>query len=297
MNPETETSRREESLRSKASDALAPGRTEKVQFKIGGMSCSFCVASITKALIRMDGVRDASVNLAHEETLIQYEPEKITPVTLKDTLLDLGYTVRDAKKLRTFEEDEAELRHAWSNLMVAAGFTLLALVGAMGTWTGMPMRGPVSVLLSWVMPTLALATIFGPGWHYLTMAWASARRGILNQHVLLEVGAFAGLIGGFLAFIVPSFPMADFFAVAVFVTTYHLLSGYVSLRVRTRASQAVRKLLALVPPTARVVREGREQEVPLEQVQPGDQVRVRPGESIPVDGKVLEGPPASTKAW
>jgi heavy metal translocating P-type ATPase len=86
-----------------------------------------------------------------------------------------------------------------------------------------------------------------------------------------------------------AFPVHDFFAVAVFITTYHLLSGYVSLLVRTRSSQAVRKLLALVPPTARVVRDGREEEILIEQVMPGDLVRVRPGESIPVDGEVTEG--------
>jgi Cu+-exporting ATPase len=166
---------------------------------------------------------------------------------------------------------------------------VLALAGAMSTWMDMPMRRSLPQLLMWLMPTLALTVIFGPGWHILMMAWASLRRGILNQHVLLEFGAFAGLVGGFLAFVIPNFPMADFFAVAVFVTSYHLLSGYVSLRVRTRASQAVRKLLALVPPTARVIRGGREEEVPLEEVQPGDLIRVRPGESIPVDGEVTEG--------
>ncbi|MBI4497064.1 MAG: metal-transporting ATPase, partial [Chloroflexi bacterium] len=191
--------------------------------------------------------------------------------------------------VRTFEEEEAELRRERNNLLFAAGFTVVALLGVMSTWMGMPMRGPVHTLLLWLMPTLALATVFGPGWHILTMAWASLRRGILNQHVLLEFGACAGLVGGFLAYLVPTFPLADFFGVAVFITTYHLLSGYVSLLVRTRSSQAVRKLLALAPPTARVVRNGREEEVLIEQVQAGDLVRVRPGESIPVDGEVVEG--------
>lgn len=114
--------------------------------------------------------------------------------------------------------------------------------------------------------------------------------------MLLELGAFAGLFGGVLGLIgrfleVPGlqFPAADFFAVATFVTTYHILSGYTSLLVRTRASQAVRKLLDLQPATARVIRDGREEEVPVEDVQPGDRVRVRPGESIPVDGRVVAG--------
>jgi cation transport ATPase len=221
--------------------------------------------------------------------LIEYDPTRVTPTQLKEALHDLGYTVRDASKVRTFEEEEAEILHERNNLLVAAGLATVALAGAMSTWMGAPMGGIPSILLQLLMPVLALATIFGPGWHILTMAWASLRRGILNQHVLLEFGAFAGLTGGFLATIFPTFPMADFFAVAVFITTYHLLSGYVSLRVRTRSSQAVRKLLALVPPTARVLRDGHEEEVPIEEIQSGDLVRVRPGESIPVDGNVVEG--------
>ncbi|MBI2311455.1 MAG: cation-translocating P-type ATPase [Betaproteobacteria bacterium] len=275
--------------RTNAPDAFARAQgTEKLQLKIGGMACSFCVASIAKALGRMDGVFDANVNLAHEETLIRYDPAKITPARLKETLLDLGYTVRDAAQVRSFEEEEAELRGQRENLLTAAGFTAVSL-GAMSLmWLDLlPPQGMAA--LYWLMPILALSTVFGPGWHILTMAWASLRRGILNQHVLLEFGAFAGLIGGFLGYVLPAFPLPDFLGVAVFVTTYHILSGYVSLLVRTRASQAVRKLLALVPPTARVVRDGREEEVPIENVRPGELVRVRPGESIPVDGEVVEG--------
>jgi Cu+-exporting ATPase len=96
------------------------GGAETLQLKIGGMSCSFCVASITKALSRMEGVQEASVNLAHEEALVRYEPTKITPSQLKETLLDLGYTVRDADKVRTFEEEEAELSAATVNLKNAS---------------------------------------------------------------------------------------------------------------------------------------------------------------------------------
>ncbi len=262
--------------------------TEKLQLKVGGMSCSFCVASMTKALERTEGVRKASVNLAHEEALIEYEPARVSPRQLKGIIIDLGYTVRDPRKVLSFEEEQETMRGERRNFLVAAGFAVAAVTMMSLMWAGVvsnPPPPPWPIL----MPFLALATIFGPGWHILQMAWASLRRGILNQHVLLELGAFAGLIGGVLGYFSSSFPIADFFATSVFITTYHLLSGYVSLRVRTRSSQAVRKLLSLVPPTARVVREGTEEEVPVEQIQPGDIVRVRPGESIPVDGEVVDG--------
>lgn len=270
-------------------EVVSGGARAKLQLKIGGMSCSFCVASITKALERIEGVYSATVNLAHEEALIEYEPGKVSAAQLKDTLLDLGYTVHDPKRLRTIEEEEAEAARERNRLLVAAGFAAVTLGVMAAMWLGFVRTPDAPLYLRWLMPALALGTVFGPGWRILRMAWASLRRGILNQHVLLEFGAFAGLAGGFLGFFRPTFPAFDFFSVAVFITTYHLLSGYVSLRVRTRSSQAVRKLLSLAPPTARIVRDGREEEVPVEEVNSGDLVRVRPGESIAVDGEVVEG--------
>ncbi|WP_273888710.1 heavy metal translocating P-type ATPase [Rubrobacter naiadicus] len=270
----------------RANGAGANG-TERLQLKVGGMSCSFCVSSITKAMERTEGVHEASVNLAHEEALIEYEPDKVAPEALKQTILDLGYTVRDPEKVRSFEEEEAGLKGSRNHVLVAAGFTAASLILMILMWVGVFHRGNPVMLV--VMPVFALATVFGPGRHILGMAYHSLRRGILNQHVLLEFGAFAGLAGGFLGYFFPAFPTPDFFAVATFITTYHLLSEWTSLKVRTRSSQAVRKLLELVPNTARVVRAGCEEEVPLEEVRPGELVRVRPGESIPVDGEVAEG--------
>ncbi|MGQ0549643.1 MAG: heavy metal translocating P-type ATPase [Armatimonadota bacterium] len=290
MSVRTQHDQNESRAKTNEPDAfLRRDGSQKLQLKIGGMACSFCVASITKAVGRHEGVREVNVSLAHEEVLIEYDAARVSPTQLKQTLLDLGYTVRDPRKVRSFEEEETELRQERNNLLLAAAFSAVAVGTMVLMWlTVLPMPEAMP-FVSWLMPALALSTIFGPGWRILTMAWASLRRGILNQHVLLEFGAFAGLLGGFLGYIVPTFPLPDFFGVAVFITTYHLLSGYVSLLVRTRSSQAVRKLLALVPPTARVVRNGREEEVPIEDVQPGDLVRVRPGESIPVDGEVTEG--------
>ncbi|MFQ5798689.1 MAG: heavy metal translocating P-type ATPase [Bacteroidota bacterium] len=257
---------------------------KKLQVKVGGLSCSFCAETIRKAYSRIDAVSDVNVSLAHEEVLIQHDPERVTEAELKDTLRQLGYTVRDPKKVRTFEEEEAELQREKRKLLIAAGFTGTAALLMIGMWLGF--RQP---WFKWPMMGVALATVFGPGWYILKMAVQSLRRAILNQHVLLEFGAFAGLIGGFAGFFVADFPIADFFAVAVFITTYHILSGYTSLRVRTRASQAVRKLLDLQPPMARVIRDGVEEEVPIEDVQVNDRVRVRPGEHIPVDGEVTDG--------
>ncbi|MBI4287458.1 MAG: cation-translocating P-type ATPase [Chloroflexi bacterium] len=248
------------------------------------MQCSFCVESIRKAYSRMDGVLDVGVSLSHEEALVQYEPGKVTPTQLQDTLRSLGYTVRDPKKLRSFEEEDAEMREHRNRLLVAAGFTLAALGLMSAVWLG-----HMQPWFRWVMLGFTLSMIFGVGWSILKMAWASLSRGILNQHVLMEFAAFGGLAGGLIGLFKHPWPMADFLGAAIFVTSYHVLSGYVSLLVRTRSSQAIRKLMALQPETARVVKNGVEQELPVEEVRPGDLVRVRPGEGIPVDGVVVDG--------
>ncbi len=138
---------------------------------------------------------------------------------------------------------------------------------------------------------LAIMMVFGVARHILRMAYQSLRRGILNQHVMLEIGAFAGIVGGVIGLIahLVNYPTASFFAVSVLVVNYHIFSEWLSLLVKTRSSQAVKKLLDLQPDTARVLREGAEVEVTIDQVVVGDLVRVRPGERIPVDGLLRDG--------
>jgi P-type Cu+ transporter len=143
----------------------------------------------------------------------------------------------------------------------------------------------------WLSGGLAILLIFGVGLHILRMAVMALRRGILNQHVLVEFGAFAGLTGGTIGLTLrsPDYPTVAFFSVAVMVLAYHIFSEWLSLIVKTRSSQAVKKLLDLEPDVAYVVKNGTEQQVPLEQVCVGDVVRIRPGDRIPVDGQVHAG--------
>ncbi|MGH8676329.1 MAG: heavy metal translocating P-type ATPase, partial [Burkholderiales bacterium] len=177
-----------------------------------------------------------------------------------------------------------------SGLGKAIAGTLAALALVVGlSW--LKQAGLLEGWDAWIAAALAVAVVFLLARHILAMAWQSLRRGIINQHVLLESAAFAGLAGGVygLAAGGPDFPTAPFFCVAVMVCNYHIFSEWLSLIVKTRSSQAVRRLLALQPETARVVRDGRERELRIEDVAVGDLVRVRPGERVPVDGTVVEG--------
>ena len=151
--------------------------------------------------------------------------------------------------------------------------------------------GVIEPAVPWIVATFAVCMVFGLARHILVMSVQSIRRGILNQHVMLEAAAFAGLMGGLigLVFRPDDYPTGPFFGVSVLVTTYHLFSEWLSLLVKTRSSQAVRRLLDLQPDMARVVRDGVEAEVPIAEVVVGELVRIRPGERVPVDGEVVDG--------
>jgi len=281
--------------------------TERLQLKIGGMACGFCTQALEKALVRMDGVQRASVNLAHEEGLLDYDPQRVSAVAIRQTLRQLGYTLRDPDKVQALEERRQELHTAKRRLLASGLLTLLALGFMTLMWVqkGIFVDGHFTdtgqLWMALATLGLALGTMFGPGRYIKRKAFQSLRRGILNQHVLLEFAAFGGLLGGLLGtstlvsptlarFLGGTFPIVHFAAVAVFVTTYHVLSEWASLRVRTRASESVQKLMDLQPETALVIRDdGSEDEIPVSDLAAGDLVRVKPGMSIPVDGDVEEG--------
>ena len=320
--------------------AAEPSGTDgqaRIRARIAGLHCSLCTGTIEKALGRMPGVRQVAVSLTHEQALIDYETAVITPDEILGTLRDIGYDLYDPRKLRPFEDEEADLVREGVRLLgaVTASLAAIALIlSVSGLWSllvpasvvalmvpvsyavlrpagrARAMLGSLAVLTpaallyagravgpigdpvpGWLTGVLALVVVFGVAPHILRMAYQAARRGILNQHVLLEVGAFAGIAGGVIGLsgVFRDYPTASFFAVTVLVANYHIFSEWLSLLVKTRSSQSVKKLLDLQPDTARVVRDGHELEVAIAQVVAGDLVRVRPGERIPVDGEVREG--------
>src|SRR6266851_4984765 len=139
-------------------------------------------------------------------------------------------------------------------LSAAIGGTVLLTAAAIGVML-LKQQGWFAQATPWIVAALAFGLVFGIGQHIFVMAVQALRRGILNQHVLLEIGAFAGIAGGIIGLILdrPGYPTAPFFAVSVMVATYHIFSEWLSLIVKTRSSQAVKRLLDLQPETARVV--------------------------------------------
>lgn len=309
----------------------------RIRARIAGLHCSLCTGTIEKALGRQPGVDKVAVSLTHEQALVDYDPDLIAPEDILTTLRDIGYDLYDPRKLRPFEEEEADLVREGQRLLVAVAASLAAIgliLEVSGIWSVLVPMSVVALMVpvsyailrpagrvraaagalaivapaaagytarqadlvdetaaGWIIGVLALAVVFGVAPHILRMAYQAARRRILNQHVLLEIGAFAGIAGGVIGLTdaFDDYPTAPFFAVTVLVANYHIFSEWLSLLVKTRSSQAVKKLLDLQPDTARIIRDGGERDVPIAQVAVGDLVRVRPGERVPVDGQVRDG--------
>ena len=267
---------------------------QSLQLKIGGMSCSFCTNAIERGLGREKGVDEVHVSLAHEEALVRFRPDETDETRIRDTLRALGFIVRDPRKVGAFDEQLDLKRNERNDLISAASFAIAMFAAMSAMWLDLWQMQDWHAWTAWAFATFVFVW---NGRRIIRMAWGAAWRGITNQHVLLSVGAIGAYIGGVLGAPLPfldwygfvGFPPVDFFGVVVFLTTYHLLSGYISLVVRTRASESVRRLLEMQPPTARVVRDGREQEIPIDEVIVGDLVRVRPGDRIPVDCTVEDG--------
>ena len=177
-------------------------------------------------------------------------------------------------------------RGLWTAIGGAGGLAVTAL-----TILFFNLHGDLTIVAPWTVGALALVLVFGTGRHILFMAVQALRRGILNQHVLLEIGAFSGIFGGIIGLVLqlPHYPTGTFFAVAVMVVTYHIFSEWLSLIVKTRSSQAVKRLLDLQPETAHVERNGRELDLSVREIVIADLVRIRPGERFPVDGEVVSG--------
>ncbi|HEX4928826.1 MAG TPA: cation-translocating P-type ATPase [Burkholderiales bacterium] len=297
--------------------SLCTGSIEKALLRHDGVDKVSVSLTHEQALVEYDPARVQPQALLRTLRQMGYaisDPRKLEPFEAQERLLVvegrrfLWATVLSLAAL-TLIAQPGELWYALLEVLVVTsllGFVYLVLrssgvaraLGGVATALGLALllawlrhTGRLGGAEAWLAGALALGAVFGIARHILAMAWQSARRGIVNQHVLLESAALAGIAGGAygLAAGGPGFPTAPFFVVAVMVCNYHIFSEWLSLIVKTRSSQAVRRLLALQPETARVVRAGEEIEVPLEAVALDERVRVRPGERVPVDGVVLEG--------
>jgi Cu+-exporting ATPase len=262
--------------------------TETISLPIGGMTCAACVAHVERALRELPGVLSANVNLATEKATVQYIPTVVGLADFRRAVADAGYEVLPTAEEQAEEELSREVRKmqdARRRMLLAWLFT-----GPIILWMLPEMLAgiawPSMEVYMLGMLLLAVPVLFWVGGRTYVAAWRSTVHGAPNMDALIALGTGASFLTGIAAFFAP---IPSYAGVSAMIMAFHLTGRYVEASAKGRASQAIRKLLELGAKTARILVDGQEREVPIDQVQVGDVMVVRPGEKVPTDGVVVEG--------
>ena len=266
---------------------------QKAELTISGMTCACCVHTIEKRLNSISGVADAEVNLATGTAAVEFDPGRTSTTELRQAIEEAGYAVRETSvRLPDGSDEESESRQWRRKLLVSGLFTAPLLVLAMS-------HGAIAFPgVNWVQLLLTLPVVFYGGSRFYRAAWAAARHRTSDMNTLIAVGTGSAFLYSTVATMAPGLVLEPsaaghhapvYFETAAAIITLILLGRMLEARARGRTSSAIRSLVRLQAKTARVVRDGVEADLPIEQVRVGDVVVVRPGEKIPVDGAVLEG--------
>ncbi len=259
----------------------------KKTFPIKGMHCASCVRVIERALSRVEGVSVATVNLATEQASVVYDGNQVSDQDLASAVSGVGYRAELEQKVRTEDERKEEKQKELKSLRNKVVFSLILgglVVG--GVFLGMP----ASLQL-----ILAAPVQFWVGLEFYRATIPALRNRTANMDTLVALGTTVAF--GYSAFvtILPQVvqkvgidPM-PYFDVSTIIIGLILLGRYFENRAKAGTSEAIKRLIGLQAKTARVVRAGKEVDIPISEVVVGDVIRVRPGEKIPVDGEILEG--------
>jgi Cu+-exporting ATPase len=259
--------------------------------QIAGMTCASCVARVEKALARVPGVAESTVNIATARADVRADPSRVSARDLVEAVRAAGYEARPVAEqgLAAAETEDRRLaadRQEQRHVVLAGLLTLPLLVPMAGE-----MAGSSWMLPGWLQLVLAAPVQFGLGARFYRAGWKAvkARAGNMDLLVALGTSAAFGLSVYELLFADGGHAPQLYFEAAAVVITLVLVGRYLEARAKRKTADAVRSLLALRPETARIRRSGAEAEVPVAEVALDDMVVVRPGERIPVDGVVAEG--------
>ena len=274
-----------------------PTHTETVRIPVSGMTCAACQARVQRTLQKETGVADASVNLMMKTATVTYDPTTVTPTRLVEAIRDTGYGAELAPPERTaFEEQEARDREAEAEFKelkrkaIASG-----IVGAVAMAVSMSTMHSYAPLGAWTQLVAALGVMLWAGRHFYTRAWAALRHRSADMNTLVAIGTGAAFLYSVVATVAPGVFLArgltpDVYFEAVIIIIALILTGNAfEARAKRNTASALRALVHLQPTSARVVRGVDEIDVPVQSVERGDVVVVRPGERVAVDGEIVSG--------
>ena len=271
----------------------------KAQIGIQNLHCASCVKFIEEALLATPGVIKATVSVGTQEARVEYLPEMTNLAALRAAIESVGYQTRPALSEEPLDKEQEErdaeyrslLRKFWFAAIVSIPVLLTAYPQFIPFLRDLPMG---TLRLIWAgAAVLTLPVLLWSGQHFFTGAWSAFKHRSADMNTLIALGTSAAWLYSVVTLILPNiFPEGTaepFFDVVAVVIALVVLGQALELRAKGRTSEAIKKLMGLQAKTARVVRDGQEVDIPVEEVLVGDVVLVRPGEKIPVDGEVIEG--------
>jgi Cu+-exporting ATPase len=283
----------------KVKDLGYGAKVEKVTLPIRGMTCASCVKKVEKALSSVKGVVQAGVNFATERASVEYIPEEVSIRDLKKVVEETGYQVLEVKEEDIVEKErlarEAELSRLQWKFIIGAILLVPILILMYGAsffekWIGFSKE--TNFFLQFL---LATPVQFWVGWQFYVGFWKATKHKTSDMNTLIAVGTSAAYLYSLIVTFVPHLIMVKglmmdvYFDTSAAIIVLILLGRFLEARAKGKTSEAIKKLIGLQPKTARVIRNGNEVDIPVEEVTLGDIVVVRPGGKIPVDGIVKEG--------
>ncbi|WP_162425886.1 heavy metal translocating P-type ATPase [Pontibacter pudoricolor] len=263
---------------------------EKATYPVEGMTCASCASSIESMLRAREGVAEANVNFAGKSVQVTYEPTIVNPNQLRDTVKEIGFDILiETQTQEQLEEREAKaIRSLKLKTIVAGALALPVFI------LGMFFHDTFA-WGNWAMLLLTAPILLWAGQRFFTGAWAQAKHGRANMDTLVALSTGIAFIFSVFNTVYPDFflsrglmPHVYFEAVAVIIA-FILLGKYLEEGAKNRSSAAIKKLMGLQPKTVRILRDGTELEIKIEEVQVGDRVILLPGDRVPVDGEVAAG--------
>lgn len=265
------------------------GADKGVQLIVPGMGSDHCAGLVRDSIKRLEGVSDINTNIANHKVTVHFDGAKVGVEAIRDAVERAGYDVAGVSESRARPDTEADeaveeryLDQAWHRVSFAAVPTTIIMILMMMDMFWIPIPG----YLVWVA-ILGFPVLFlKGGWATHRSAWRSLTNRTANMDVLISMGSLPPYLIGLVGFV---YPMTSFIEMAATIMTFHMLGRYLETRAKGQASQAIKKLLKLGAKTASVLRDGKEVDVPVAELQAGDLMVVRPGAKVPTDGEIVEG--------
>jgi len=271
--------------------------TASLELPIQGIVCASCIQKIEKALLQTRGVVKAVVNLATAKAKVEYLPSETNFEEMKRAVESTGYKVLEFEPSEGIEDPEKfvrekEYKKLKTKFIVGLVLGLLVFLGSSRHWFPWIPSFLGNFYVLWALATPVQLWI---GWQFYKGAWGAFKHRNADMNTLIAVGTSAAYLYSVVATLFPSFFEAAgmkpdvFFDTSVLIIVLILFGRLLEARAKGQTSEAIKKLMGLQPKTARIIRDGKEMDIPVEEVLVGDTVVVRPGEKIPVDGVVKEG--------